>query len=335
MSLSGLDAPSTASRPAIPLVEVGAGGPVALLEKEPDRALALVEAGREAYGRVPVALADRLSRRWLVRTANPYLDEIEAVASRIGTPGAFMLNLSYEWCCTAGVAPDPLGSGNRMLRTLDWPLEGLGRHAVVARQAAPAGDYFNVTWPGFVGVMTALAPGRFAAALNQAPMHRAGLPLAVDWLVNRLGAWRRSALPPVHLLRRVLDNSRTYEDAKARLCETPICLPALYALSGLKPEEGCVIERQEQRAFVHDSPACITNHWLTPGLAGDDRGCESRERKARLERVHQSIPDGFDWLAPPILNADTRLAVLANAETRRLLVQGSEPDGPATEVFRL
>ena len=69
--------------------------------------------------------------------------------------------------------------------------------------------------------------------------------------------------------------------------------------------------------------------------AGDDRGCESRERKARLERVHQSIPDGFDWLTPPILNADTRLAILANAETRRLLVQGFEPDGPATEVFRL
>lgn len=335
MSVSALEAPAAASRPAIPLIEAGAGGPVALFEQEPDRALALLQAGREAYGRISVALADRLSRRWLTRTANPYLEEIEAVASRIRVPGVFMLNLSYEWCCTAGVAPDPSGSGNRMLRTLDWPLEGLGRHAVVARQQAPAGDYYNVTWAGFVGVTTALAPGRFAAALNQAPMRRAGLPLAVDWLVNRLGAWRRRALPPVHLLRRVLDRCRTYEEAKAELIETPICLPALYALSGLKPEEGCVIERLEERAFVHEAPACVTNHWLTPGLTGDDRGCESRERKAQMERVHRSIPDGFDWLKPPILNADTRLAVLANAETGRLLVQGFEPDGPATEVFRL
>jgi hypothetical protein len=36
----------------------------------------------------------------------------------------------------------------------------------------PAGEYHNITWPGYVGILTASAPGRFAAAINQAPLWR-------------------------------------------------------------------------------------------------------------------------------------------------------------------
>ena len=42
----------------------------------------------------------------------------------------------------------------------------------------PAGEFFNITWPGFVGALTAMAPWRFAAAINQAPL------------------WRRTRAPP-------------------------------------------------------------------------------------------------------------------------------------------
>ena len=34
------------------------------------------------------------------------------------------------------------------------------------------GDFFSVTWPGYVGALTAMAPRRFAACVNQAPMRR-------------------------------------------------------------------------------------------------------------------------------------------------------------------
>ena len=86
-----------------------------------------------------------------------------------------MLNLSFEWTCTSGAAPSPDGHGNRMLRVLDWRLHGLGKNVVVAREEAPAGVFYNVTWPGAVAVLTAMAPGRFSAAINQAPMRRYGL----------------------------------------------------------------------------------------------------------------------------------------------------------------
>ena len=59
-----------------------------------------------------------------------------------------------------------------LARTLDWPFPGLGRHLEVARMRGPAGDFDNVTWPGYVGALTASAPGRFAASINQAPLWR-------------------------------------------------------------------------------------------------------------------------------------------------------------------
>jgi len=50
-----------------------------------------------------------------------------------------------------------------LARTLDWPFPGLGRLADVVRSEASAGEYFSVTWPGYAGALTAMAPGRFGA----------------------------------------------------------------------------------------------------------------------------------------------------------------------------
>ena len=41
----------------------------------------------------------------------------------------------------------------------------------------------------------------------------------------------------------------------------------------------------------------------------------------------------FDWMLHPIHNKDTRLSVVANATSGRLLVQGWEIDGAATEIL--
>ncbi len=316
--------------PTIPVIDLGDAPPAALVDAERAHAGALLAGARRQYGPLVLRWGDRLSRRWLVRAGNPYVEEIDEAARRIGEPGAHFLNLSHEWSCTSAVGADPSRPGNRMLRTLDWPLDGLGRHLVVARQRGPAGRYLNVTWPGFVGVATAMAPGRFAAAFNQAPMRRFGLPPVLDRLRGRLGVWRRRGLPPAHLLRRVFDACRTYDEAKA-----PLCLPAIFVLSGVTADEGCVIERLETRAIVHASPACAANHWLTPGLGAGGRGVDSRQRLAAMAERHPTAGDGFSWLAPPIVNDCTRLAVAANAAAGRLDVQGWEADGPATAVLGL
>ena len=321
--------------PSVPLYDVGPPAAETLMRLAPDRLESIIAHGRRHYGDVVLVLGDRATWKWLEITANPYLNEIGGVRRRLGRPGAVLLNLSYEWCCSAGVGPDPAGTGNRMLRTLDWPMHGLGRTVVVARQEGAAGSYYNVTWPGYVGVLTAMAPGRFSAAINQPPLRRFTRCRWFDWVLGRLSIWRQNGLPPSHLLRRVFDECRSYQDAKRMLIETPLCAPAFFSLSGNAAEEGCVIERQETSWFVHDAPFCISNHWIGLDCPGHDRGNDSIGRRASMQRVLASAGDAFSWLAAPTLNRHTRLVVVANARRPLLSVQGWEKDGPATSVFTL
>src|SRR5687768_9784531 len=104
--------------PEIPLVDVGTGGALKLLEAERGRAEDLITISRRAYTGLALRIGDKASRAWLARSANPYRAEILAIADSLGLAGAVMLNLSFEWTCTSGAAPSPDGHGNRMLRVL-------------------------------------------------------------------------------------------------------------------------------------------------------------------------------------------------------------------------
>ncbi len=326
---------NAADLPAVPLFDVGRAGPVALIDLAPERLAALAAEGRRRYTGLALRLGDRATWRWLARNDNPYRHDIAAVAQRTGVPGAFLLNLSYEWACTSGTGADPSGLGNRMLRTLDWPLTGLGHAVVVARQDGDAGEFFNVTWPGFVGVLTAMAPGRFSAAINQPPIRRLSRSCWFDWALSRRGVWRHSGLPPSHLLRRVFEACLTYAEARAMLIETPICIPAFFTLSGLDAGDGCVIERTVHDAAVHDAPVSISNHWLALAVPSHDRGTDSAGRLQLMDACRDEVPDGFTWVLPPILNHKTRLAVVANAQRGTLMVRGVEAHAPATRDFTL
>ncbi len=333
--MPAMDDALSPDRPVIPLIDLGSDGPLRLLEREIARAHALLEIAHARHGRHVLRLGDRLSLAWLERTDNPYRHEIHAVARAIGAPGAAMLNLSFEWSCTSGAAGDPTHPGNRMLRILDWPLPGLGRYVVVARRAATAGVFFDVTWPGAVGVLTAMAPGRFSAAINQAPMLRHGLTTIGDWAQNRIRVWRSRDLPPAHLLRRVFETAPDYPTARRMLAETPLALPALFTLSGVRADQSCVIERLERRAFLHERPAVCANDWLTDGLHGRTRGRDNAERRAALGRALARPDRAFDWLVPPLINRRTRLAVVASAAASRLAVLGIERERIATHEFSL
>ncbi|HIC82108.1 MAG TPA: hypothetical protein EYH07_01790 [Kiloniellaceae bacterium] len=161
------DPADNATLPRIPLRRVG--GMAGLIEAERGRLNALIAAAERSYPRAVIALGDRLSRRWLERSGNPYLEEVETVDRALGRPGAYFLNLSYEWACTCSVGPTADGRTSRLTRVLDWPFDGLGAQVLAVRQGGPAGEWINLTWPGFTGSIQGMAPGRFAAAFNQAP----------------------------------------------------------------------------------------------------------------------------------------------------------------------
>ncbi len=335
---------------SVPFVDLRGKTPVDLLRSYPDKARQLIYAARQTYGAlsyIPSLLAlpaaDIFSRRLLKRNQNPYLHEIETMAGVVGSAGMYSLNICFEWGCTTGVYRN--SDSVSMLRTLDWPFPKLGEHVMVVCQQGNAGVFYNITWPGLSGMFTGLAPGRFSAAINQAPMRKHGLTFAGDWVKNRMVAGQGAGIPPAHLLRIVFETASTYEEAKSMLIKTPIAVPAIFTLAGLNLGEGCVIERLETAAEVREIMAgvnvCTSNHFNT-AFAEFGKGWWPREidsagryRQSSAFAGHDLEQPGFDWLQAPIINANTRLAVVMDAATGRLMVQGYEGSVAVTNVFNL
>lgn len=317
----------------IPVVDArGADHPAAFAATQrPEDTAAILDAAHRHYSRAGLALGDALSRRWLGRNGTPLAAEVAAVAAGIGQPGAYLLNLSFEWGCTCGVldAPAPV-----MLRILDWgSLPGLGETLCVVRQNGPAGDWLNIGWPGLAGAITALAPGRFAVAINQPPLPLTRLGAAArrrgwrttgklaDWSASRPAIWRSRALPPAHLLRIACDTAPDYAAALAMLRDAPIATAVTFTLAGTRPGEAVVIERTRDRTALRGGPGlAAANHWTALDLPGAARWRESAPRQARMQELlaSGSIPEGFAWLTPPLLNHGTRLAAVMRASEGRL-----------------
>ncbi|MBY0335422.1 MAG: hypothetical protein K2X11_02345 [Acetobacteraceae bacterium] len=303
----------------------------------PGETAELIRAAERHYSRVAVRLGDGVSRRWLARNSTPYAREVEAVAAAVARPGARLLNTSFEWGCTTGARATPDGA-MEMLRVLDWDLDGLGRNLCVIRQAGPAGEWWNIGWPGFVGCITGLAPGRFAAAINQPPLPETALgrlarrgklrgpAMLADWAAQRPLTWRTEAPPPSHLLRQVMETAPDYGAALALLRDSPIAAPALFILAGTRAAEGAVIERTRDDARLRPAaPAVVAaNHWDAMPLRGAPRWRDSAAREARL------LADFV--VEPPVLNPLTRVVARMEPATGHLALEGHERHGLAARL---
>src|ERR1700761_102988 len=159
---------AAATLPLIPVIDIRHGGPADHARQRIDAARALRTACLDllpAPLHAALPLFDRAARRSLGRSGSPYMAEIARIAEILDRSGVWLLNASYQWACTALAREET--DVPWLIRTLDWPFHGLGRHVEVARMRGEAGEFFNITWPGYVGALTAMAPARFAACLNQ------------------------------------------------------------------------------------------------------------------------------------------------------------------------
>ncbi len=320
--------------PDIPVLNVGPDFPMETLERENERAHRLLDAATKIVPRQALNSLDRVSRRWLARWENAHLPEIDRIARTLGRPGAYFLSVNYEWGCTCRVAPSPDDKTARLVRVLDWRTDGLGRNVLAARVDGHAGPFVTLTWPGYTGVLQAVARGRFAAALNQAPMRKAVGYYYLDWAVNRRRVWQTPHGTPAHLLRKVFEKAENFRHAKEMLIKTPISSPAIFSLAGIDSNETCVIERKETEAHVHEGAHVAANHWQAIGWAGHARGNDSAGRACQMARVATALDQELSWLAEPILNPTTRLVMIADARSGRFIAQGYESDGAATRVLK-
>jgi hypothetical protein len=342
----------------IPLTAVGTGGAADLFAAHPEEAAALIATALDSHPLLPLgaAVADVMSRRWLERQQNPYLDEIRRVATGLARPGVYFLNIVYEWACSTSAAPDPRGNGMRLIRVLDWGLLGIGRHVVIARQPSRHGAFYNATWPGFAGVLTAMAPRRFAAAINQAPRVPIFGPRWLDEVAGRLRMLRaKEAIPAAHLLRRVFEEARDYDDARRMLADEAqrLAMPALFTLAGVAPQEACVIEAIGRQRRVHDAVAgdgftiAIANDWLSADLPGEARAHaldgsttitpleNNRQRRGMVCALQGGPFAGAADLVPPVINSHTVMVASANAATGEMTVEALDPVPGVTPVPRV
>ena len=315
--------------PPIPVIDLRDGGPVRHAERNPTSARALRDACLAFFPRAALPLMptlDLIARRWLARSRSPYLPEIARIADALGFSGVWLLNASYQWGCTARASDED--GVPWLLRTLDWPFHGLGRHVEVARMQGTAGDFFSITWPGYVGALTALAPSRFAACVNQAPMRRRTTHRwlrGYDFARNAYAVWRSDGLmPPDQLLRQTFELCADFAAARRMLETTPVSRPVIYVLVGCAAGERCVIERTETDFLTREQETSAANDWLPtrPGWEGRigtrrflvstfaEAAGFSRARRETLAAWSGPLADaGFDWVCAPVLNPYTRLAV--------------------------
>jgi hypothetical protein len=313
----------------IPVIDLRDGGASRHIRQSAQRARALRDACLDIFPRAAMPLIpmlDRASRSWLARSRSPYMPEIAQIAGALDFSGVWLLNASYQWGCTARAAEEDGVSW--LLRTLDWPFAGLGRYTEVAHMGGACGDFYSVTWPGYVGALTAMAPQRFAACVNQAPMRRRTAHRwlrSYDFAINAVAIWRSDDLmPPDQLLRQTFEACADYAAARRMLETVPVARPVIYTLVGRAANERCVIERTETGFVTREDEASAANDWVPcrdgwEGRIGMRRFLASSTAEAadynRARRETLSTWNGppsapsFDWVREPVLNPYTRLAV--------------------------
>ena len=340
----------------IPLIDAREGGMAGFVRSQKDKIQKLARLTRGQLGWFSRVVApfvypvmDTVSKWWLKKTKNPYYEEIKDTAKVVGEKGVYAHNVIYEWSCTTGALKTPERKAPQLVRVMDWLIKGMGKHIAVVHQKGPAGEFHNITWPGLTATFNGVAKGRFAAAINQAPMQRHffGGPVT-DWFRTHGRVFKSNAMPAGHLLRHVFENAANYNEAKDMLTNTPIASPVIFTLTGVKEGEGCVLERLEKKAVVREIASdtepdrvFTTNHFQTQ-LNGVGDGWTGRgfDNYARYEGARGIDPakvnqDGFQWFTPPLANKYSRLAMVADAASGEFRLVGTEKDKLVTKEFHL
>jgi hypothetical protein len=155
-------APGGSNGEPMAFVDGGADWALRALEAQEPHCHGFLDSARKLIPASVLRMGDPISRKWMVKSAHPYLDEIDRLAARVGREGVYTLNLAYEWACLGGVGTNQDTGNVRFLRVLDYQFRGVGRHLVAVKAESEAGPWLNVTWPGRCSPRRQLRGRRFS-----------------------------------------------------------------------------------------------------------------------------------------------------------------------------
>jgi len=180
----------------------------------------------------------------------PLGQEITGVAQVLGVPVGeiVMMNLFYEIValCTSIVAETPDGTIYHA-RNLDFGIglsftDGL-RNLTIEVEFQKGGKtlFTGVTYAGYVGMLTGMAPQRFSVSVNER--------LSWDIIGNLMEILTNSNASVVSfLVRHVLETASNYTEALQILSTHPLIADCYIILAGTKSGEGAVITRERESA---------------------------------------------------------------------------------------
>lgn len=265
-----------------------------------------------------------------------YVAEMRGVARILDAPEeeVVLANLYYDaikfvltkgtFACTGFVIDSTQGLIHA--RNLDWTTADglLASETVIVNYRRGEGPvvYRTVGWPGFVGCLSGVAPGRFAVTLNAV--------LSDD---------EPELAPPITLvLRRALETMPDFGRALALLRDTTVASDSLLLLSGTQLGEMAVIERSPRRAAVRGAEhgrVLVTNDYralqVSAEQSPDDAlaatSCTRYDRAARLLQDHP--PNSVDQCLAILRDPGVRMAITVqhmalSASTGELIVARGE-----------
>ncbi len=183
-----------------------------------------------------------------LRTRGRFQADFRAVAARLDASWrdvvlaavSYDLTIAAFGCSTLALAT---ADGPVLARNLDWWPEALLARTslrVVGRSGGRA-RIITAGWPGSIGVVTGLAPGRFAVAINavSAPDERA----------------RATGYPVLLFLARVLEDAPDFDAALRLMTQTRLAASCLLTLVGVENHQRVVVERTSTRHALRRPPS--------------------------------------------------------------------------------
>ena len=201
-----------------------------------------------------------------------YIHEIEGLAKHSGTEyiEALAANLYYDFVklllgCTAFAVNTE--NGPMHARNMDWFSHGdsLSELTTILNfQDGGTTRFQSVGWPGAVGVLSAMAPGRFTVTLNAVLSDE---PI-------------QAATPVALLIREVCQTAENFQEAVEILSTRPITSDCLLLVTGTRPGEMVVIERTPTRHAIRTTDEefiVVTNDYRTLDCGSEEASGEIYE----------------------------------------------------------
>ena len=252
----------------------------------------------------------------------PYAAEIRGIAqrSRVSVGDLAILNVLYDMLagCTSIVAEDEMGRIYHG-RNLDYGLTGLLQNITLIANFQRGGKtiYTGTTYAGYVGLLTGQKPYKFSISLDERDTGE-------RWMNAATALLAKNASIVSFLIRDVLENELSYQDAYDVLMDATLIAPSYIIIAGVKSGQGAVITRDRlvaRDSWKLDPPnqwfLVETNydHWLPPPPS-DDRRDPAIKHMNQIGHTNVTLEALYSVLTtPPVLNNRTTYTTVMSPAT--------------------